>query len=304
MHDNSKPTRGRYNVLTMPSSDKRLNNITYTEYFYRLELIAKALFKWENLPNDMEERWIENYLCWYGGCVFFRHPTFGYMVAQIAETGRPNFYNDPTKIKPIFYNMAYEGPQLINNNNCIIIRNNDDMIPTIATVKFYAYKLANIERTIDTNIIQQKTPLIVHMTDKQKQSYMQAVKERDANEHVIYADKQMDMDSIKTLNTTAPIVFDKLSYQKHMVYNECMTFLGVNNANMDKRERVQSAEVAANDEQIQANEDVMLKARQEAAERINKMFGTNIRVTRRSAQEGPQTAAGGDTRTDPEGGGE
>ena len=274
--------KSNYNVLTMPTADKRLNNMTYTEYYYRLKLISKALFKWENLPNGMEERWIENYLYSFGGCVFFKDEKLGFMVAQIASTGRPNYYNDPTRIRPIFYNMTYEGKQLINNHNCIVIRNNDDMIPTKPTIIFYATKLANIERTIDVNINMQKTPLIVHTSEKQKLSYQNAVKQRDANEHVIFADKNFDMGNFDVLNTTAPVVFDKLAYQKHMVYNECMTALGVNNANMDKKERVQSAEVAANDEQVQASEDVMLKAREEAAKRINEMFGTDIRVTRRS----------------------
>ena len=61
-----------------------------------------------------------------------------------------------------------------------------------------------------------------------------------------------------------------------------MTFLGVNNANMDKRERLVTNEVEANNQQVQASEDVMLKARERACKLINKMFGTNIKVTRRN----------------------
>ena len=61
-----------------------------------------------------------------------------------------------------------------------------------------------------------------------------------------------------------------------------MTFLGVNNANMDKRERLVDDEVQANNEQVQASEDVFLKARKDACKLINEMFGTNISVKRRN----------------------
>lgn len=272
-----------YKLLSMKNIAKQLNARTYTEYFYRFNLMARSLFKWENLPNGMEDRWIERFLFWEGNCIFFNDPLRGFMVAKAAETGKLNYYNDPTKVRPIFVNdMPYEGPQLINGQNCVVIRNNDDMLPTAPTMQFYAFKIANIERAIDVNIAQQKTPLIIQTTDKQRLSLKNAIDQRDVNEHVIFVDKAMDMESLKTLNTTAPIVFDKLELQKHMVYNECMTFLGVNNANMDKRERVQSAEVAANDEQIQANNDVMLKARQQAAENINRLFGLDVSVRRRS----------------------
>lgn len=273
-----------YKLLPYKKIAQQLNARTYTEYFNRFNLIARALFRWNNLPNNMDERWVERFLFWEGAAVFYKDPVFGYMVAKVASAGKYNYYNDPVRVKPILPNMPYQGAQLVNGDNCVIIRNNDDMIPTAPTMQFYALKIANIERTIDVNITQQKTPIIVRTSDKQRLSFENALNQRNENEIVIVVDKEMDIgENVKVFNTQAPIVFDKLELQKHMVYNECMTFLGINNANMDKRERVQSAEVAANDNQIAANEDVFLKARKRAAEEINLMFGTNITVERRNA---------------------
>ena len=56
---------------------------------------------------------------------------------------------------------------------------------------------------------------------------------------------------------------------------------------MDKRERLVADEVQANNEQVQASEDVMLKARQRACEEINRIFGTNISVERRKLDKIP-----------------
>ena len=193
-----------------------------------------------------------------------------------------NYYDEPTTIRPYATNYIYEGETLTNNINAVIIRNNDDMLPTSPTIQLYAYKLTNIERTIDTNILAQKIPTVVKCSDKQRLSFKNAINQRNDNEPVIYADKSMNTDEMTTLDIKAPIVFDKLQIQKHAVWNECMTYLGINNANMDKRERLVDDEVQANNEQVQASEDIFLKARQKACEEINRIFGTNISVKRRN----------------------
>ena len=269
-------------LLGYKSFSKRLNDRVLSDYYFRLMLIARALFKWENLPNGMDEKWIERYLFNEGACMFFKDPIKGFMVTGIGETGPLNYYDEPTTIKPVAPNYIYEGPILTNNVNAVIIRNNDDMLPTYPTIQLYSYKLTNIDRTIDTNIIAQKTPIIVKCSDKQRVSFKNAINQRNDNEPVIYADKSMNTDEIQILDVKAPIVFDKLQIQKHAVWNECMTYLGINNANMDKRERLVDDEVQANNEQVQASEDIFLKARKKACEEINKIFGTNISVKRRN----------------------
>lgn len=273
----------KYNLLSYQSIAKQLNNRVYTNYFYRLMLISKSLFKWENLPNGLDEKWIERYLFDEGNCVFFKDPNLGYMIAGIQTTGSLNCYNEPTTLRPYALNYNYpEEKDLMNNEDCVIIRNNDDSIPTYPTIQLFSYDLTNIKRTIDVNIQAMKMPTVVTMSDKQKLSFKQAIKQRDENEPVIYGDKNLDINNINVLNTSAPIVFDKLQVQKNNVWNECMTFLGINNANTDKRERLVDDEVQANNQLIKANEDVMLKAREEACKRINKMFGLNISVRRRT----------------------
>ena len=275
-------------MLSYKSLAKVMNDRVLTDYFFRIMLISKALFKWENLPNGMDERWIEEYLFSEGACLFYKDPIVGYMVAKLGTNGRLNYYNDPTNVYPIAPNYIYEGEQLVNDDNCVIIRNNDDMIATSYTIQLYAYKLTNIDRTIDVNIIAQKTPIIVKCSDKQKLSLKQAITQRNDNEPVIYADKNLDLSNIEILDLKPPVVFPQLQIQKHAVWNECMTYLGINNANMDKRERLVDDEVQANNEQVKASEDLFLKARQEACKKINKIFNLDIKVRRRTLDELPQ----------------
>ena len=274
-----------YEIIKQSSIAKNLNDRTFSDYYYRLMLIARSLFKWENLPNGIDEKWIEKYLFLEGNCLFFNDFKFGFMVTKAAEAGPLNYYDEPTLLRPVATNFIYEGEPLKNNKECVLIRNNDIMIPTAPTIQLYAMKLTNIERTIDTNIIAQKMPIIIRCSERQKLSLKQVMNQRNDNEPVIYGDKSLDTNQMEVLKTDAPIVFDKLQIQKHAVWNECMTFLGINNANMDKRERLVDDEVQANNEQVKASEDVMLKAREKACELINEIFKLNVRVRRRSLTE-------------------
>lgn len=264
---------------------KRLNNTTFNEYRKKLKLLAKTAFKWNNLPNGIDEKWIEEYLYSEGKCMFFKDDTLGLMVAKCAEGGMLNPYDEPTILRPVATNYTISR-EYENNVDCVLIRNNDEMTPTASSINLYAYRLTDITRTIDINIAAQKTPVLVLCTDKQKQTLKNVFAQWDGFEPVIYGDKELDLSGVKVLKMDAPIVFDKLQIEKNHIWNECMTFLGINNANMDKRERLVDDEVQANNEQIEMFAQVMLKSRQRACELINGMFGTNISVEFRNGTEG------------------
>ena len=278
-----------YPLLSYKSVAQYSNNITFSYYYYKLMLIVKALFEWENLPNGLEARWIEKYLFEDGACVFFKDKNLGFMVAGIAQDGGVNCYGDTTTLTPVAVNYVYSGDKpLMNGEDCYIIRNNDLRLPEFGVVRYYAYKLCNLDRAIDVNIEAQKTPTIVRCTDKQRLSLKNAINQRRDNEPVMYVDESLDLNAITTLDLKPPMVFKDLQVQKHMLINEFFTDIGVNNANMDKRERMVANEVEANNEQVKASEDVLLRCRQEACKKINDIFGLNIKVRRRELEEVPE----------------
>lgn len=269
-----------YDVISMKTIAQQLTNRTYTDYYYRLMLLARSVFKWENLPNGMDEKWIERFLFNEGQCMFFKDEKTGFMVTKCTASGELNFYDEPTTLHPVATNYN-DNKARTNNKDCVIIRNNDESIPTSPTIQLYALKLAEISRTIDINVNAQKTPVLILCSEKQKLTMKNVFKQWNGFEPVIYGDKNLDIEGIKSLKIDAPIVFDKLQYQKHSVWNECMTFLGINNANQDKRERLVDDEVRANNDQIEHSALIMLKARERACEQINEIFNLNIKVSMR-----------------------
>lgn len=268
-----------YDTLNFKEMNKKLNNLTFTDYFYRLSLIALSIFKWENLPNGINERWIEKYLFDIGECMFFKDPILGFRVSKSIDKGI-NIYNEPIDLEPESTGLT-EPKTYKNGIDAVLIKNNDLSIPTLPTLQLYAYRLADLTRAQDVNITAQKTPILIITSDRQKLTMKNVFNQWSGNEPVIYGDKEMNIDGVKVLKTDAPIVFDKIQIQKHQLWNEVMTFLGVNNANQDKKERLVDDEVQANNEQVKICLDVMLKARQTACSEINRIFGTNIKVSAR-----------------------
>lgn len=270
---------GNYNVMSFESMAQKLNNLTYTDYYYRLMMLARSLFKWNNLPNGIKSEWIEKYLYHDGECGFFKDKILNEMVTKVTDYGGYNNYDEPVKLNPYGTNYTAKKP-LVNGKEIVLIKNNVARIPTANTIKLFAWRLADITRTIDVNTTAQKTPIIIRCSSAQKNTLNQMFKQYADNEIKIMVDKSLDStaDVFEVLKTNAPIVFDKLQLQKHAIWNEIMTFLGINNANQDKKERLVDDEVQANNEQVEYSANVMLQTRKQACEEINKLFGTNISV--------------------------
>ena len=261
------------NTLKYKSFAKQMNNRVFNDTYIDLMLIAKSVFEWVNLPNGMNEKWIEDYLFSEGSCIFFKDKTKGYMVTSYTPVGNLNHYNEEIYVRPVANNYQDRPEKLENNIDCVIIKNNDLSMPTAPTIEIYAHKLTTIDRTIDTNILAQKTPVIISCTEKERQSLIQFMDKRNDNEPVIFVTDKMSREGIKVDDLKVPMVFKDLELHKHMIRNEILTRLGVNNANQDKRERLVTDEVQANNEQVEACFNTMLKARQKACEEINRIFG-------------------------------
>lgn len=252
-----------------------LNAWTTIDYLNRLKEYALNMFEWINLPKTVDARFIELVLFEEGKINFFEDKLIGFLALRVNESGKQNVYNEFNK-KYIYANNGFS--RVRNLRNSVTIYNNYLRTPTYTTVNLYAIRLARVTRAIDLNIEAQKTPILITCPENQKLSLKNVYEQYKGNAPVIYTDSEFNLDSVKVLKTDAPFVVDKLTLYKHDIWNEVMTFLGVNNSNQDKKERLVANEVDANDEQIEQARFNMLDARKDACKKINDMFGLNIDV--------------------------
>ena len=256
------------------SLDKNME--TYYEYLDRLTELAISMFEWKNLPDNIDERFLEFTLFKYGQAVFFYDAELGdYLALQVATNGGFNVYRIPLRRRAYAVN-GYQ--KQLNIEDSVIIYNNMLRRNSIRTVKLYAERLANLDRIIDVNANAQKTPVLIQGTDQQKLTLQNVYKEYDGNAPVIFGYSDLDLKGFNVLKTDAPYVSDKLYQLKTQLWNECLTYLGISNLNIQKKERLVADEVVRNQGGTIASRYSRLNARRQACEMINKMFGLDIEV--------------------------
>lgn len=252
-----------------------LNNRTYLQYYNRLLELAINMYEWKNLPPSIDERFLELTLFSDGMAVYFRDEILGDLCLQCMIGGNLDVYRIPIR-RTAYATNGYQAE--LDNTNSVIIFNNYTHTNSMLDVEMYARRLYEIERTIDVNVKAQKTPLVIRATENQRLTLKNMYMQYDGNEPFIFGDKNLDMDGIKVLKTDAPYVADKLNILKRQIWNEALTYLGIENSNTEKKERLVSDEVTTNLGGVEAQRFCRLNARRQAVKAINEMFGLNISV--------------------------
>ena len=256
-----------------------INNLTYIDYLNRLKLIATSLFSWKNLDENAgfgASRFLEQVLYENGRACFVKDKEKGYLALKVNPSDKLNVYNLPEKV--LAWSLGYNKEYLFDD--IIYIMNNELEIPTSNTINLFAYRLYETERTIDTNLIAQKTPVLIEGDTKTILTLKNVYMQYSGNTPFIFGNKQFDISNkLNVLKTDAPYLIDKLEDHKHEIWNEALTFLGINNANTDKKERLITSEVESNDDLINYYLNCFYKTRKDACDRINKKYDLNIEIS-------------------------
>ena len=251
------------------------NQRTYLQYVNRLTELSISMFEWKNLPSTIDARFLELALFNDGMAVFFKDEVMGYLGLQVMIGGKLDVYRIPIA-RTAFAQNGYQ--MELNPSNSVIIFNNMLHTNSILDVQEMSKRLYEIQRTIDVNVMQQKTPKIITCTENQRLVMKNLYAQYIGNEPFIFGDKNLDLSGIKTLDTTSPYVADKLYELKTQYWNEALTYLGISNVNTIKKERMITDEVQRNLGGTIASRYSRLFMRQQACEQINEMFGLNISV--------------------------
>lgn len=249
------------------------NNATYIQYYNRLTELSISMFEWKNLPDTIDERYLELALFSMGMCVFFKDEVMGYLALRTTISGGFNVYRIPIR-RRAFADNGYNKELTIDDS--VIIYNNLIHTNSMLDVRLFANKLADLDRTIQVNARAQKTPVLIKCDENQRLTMLNLYKEYDGNAPVIYGDKALNANGLTVLKTDAPYNADKLYTLKTQVWNEALTYLGISNINSVKKERMITDEVTRNQGGVVASRYSRLESRRKACEQINKMFGLDI----------------------------
>lgn len=272
-------------MKTKKITETDIDNIITESFLYkRIELLALNQMEYSGLDDlDLEERHIERFLFNEGKCLWFKDAKYGLMCLPCQAKG-VNVYNDPTSWRVTGFGYTKE----VLAKDGVLMENNKLRMPTREVVTYFTRSLYEIVRARDVNIKTLKLPFVLATDEKQVLTVKKILADIDNNVHAIISNKNVINleEVIKILPTGAKPFTAELTDVYHDVLNECLTYLGINNANTDKKERLITDEANANNQFIESCSEMFLESRRRAVDKINEKFGTNITVKLRNIDKG------------------
>lgn len=254
------------------------NKMAYMTYYAQLLEIAISRFKWINLPKTVDARFLELALNTKGFALFFKDEDIGFLGMNTTIGGQLSNYNIPIN-RQAFASNGYKANRTIRDS--VIIWNN--LIHTNGQLKLLEFSkdLYNLECIIRTNANAQKTPLMILCDERTRLTMENLYQKYEGNAPFIFGSSRnsdLSVTSIQAMNTQAPYLADKLYQLKANIWNEALTFLGISNISITKKERMVSDEVNRMQGGVLASRYSATEARKQACKEINNMFGLNIDV--------------------------
>lgn len=287
-----------YNSKRSPSS-VHVKNTGLANYFKRY-LLQKAMsvFKWDNIP----ETWSRDYFlytlyCW-GFVGIIETDKFGVIPQAGGLYGYDVFYR-PTNI--IITNPLLKGilkPRI--NIDCAVVKLAPDYGGIMDIVSYYADMLAVCAEAAAVNIMNSKLSYVFPAKDKpQAESYKKMFDRVASGELAVVIDKTLFDDEGRP--TWAPFTQNiKESYIAPQILSDMRkieemfdTDIGIPSANTDKRERLISDEVNANNVETASKCELWLETIRQGLDVANDLFGLSLAVDWRVDPQQSMTQTGG-----------
>lgn len=254
------------------SMNQRRNELVYALLRNQFSQIVIDNFDWTHKDGSplsdvgLTSRHIETPLFRNGGACIFYSPSIGWNALPATPLGDFNVYFEPTAWQVLGYNFS----EPFSEANAAYIRNNLAAAPSFDIVNFYAEEIADVQRTIDTQLFLHKTTYLVKSSNKDALSKKNILAKKADNELAVFVTDAVSADDFELLPTPTPYIIDKLYDYKQKLNSEFLSLFGYNSNPAEKGERLIVPEVNANNEITENGyAGAMLQMRLNACEKLN-----------------------------------
>ena len=273
----------QYNAMRSPST-VHCRNTALVEYYTRY-LFQKVIsvFEFENLPEEWADNYFKYVLFGYGVIAVIYTDKYGVICQDCGLSGFDVFYQ-PTRC--IIANPHLPGIKEFKiHENCEIIKLQPDYGSVMDLVTTYADLMALALETTGANLLNSKLSYVFFAENKTAAESFKKLYDRVASgEPMAVIDKNLLLEDgtpawqIFTQNVGQNYITDRLLNDMKTLEDQFNTVIGVPNANTQKRERMITDEVNANNVDTQCRVNLWLETMNKDISQVNKMFGTDIKV--------------------------
>lgn len=262
---------------------------TYQMYVRRLTMLAENVFEYKNLPEYIDLSYLNDTLLKQGSIAFFKDEIMGVIALPYTPIGKLDIYGRPMKIMARAYNGTFF--RTLNRDEFVIMYDNTLRSSIYLDILQISERISMNKRTIDVNIVQQRTPRI-WKTNKDKERTIKDLSNNiDGFEENVLTYDTLDIDEMQCVLAPAPFVADKINANLEKEWAEFYQLVGISHLQEQKKERLIIDEMNASQGGTIASRFSRFETRKRAIEEINKKFGTNIEV---EYYDGEPSMLGGD----------
>lgn len=250
---------------------------TYLMYQREMLTLAENVFEFENLPAYIDVAFLNKTLLRNGAIAFFKDEVLGLIALPFNTVGTLDIYGRPNEIE--VYGEDSKGyHRKLKQDEYVIMYDNNGRYPLYLDICQMAERISLCVRTIDINMIHQRTPRIWKTDQDKALSVKSMINNIDSMQEDIAVYDSMGVNDVSAVLAPAPYVADKIDNHLDQLWKEFYRLIGVANLQEQKKERLIQDEMSASQGGTIASRYARFEPRENAIRKINEKFKTNISV--------------------------
>ena len=244
---------------------------------------TQSMFKYDGLPETIPQIYLERYLQVYGHCIIAKANNDLYAFWG-GFAGAPDAYYNPTQY--VVSNVALNLYKTFDiDKDCVLCRSDSNIQGLAFIFKKYGCMLVENTLTIYSLLKTARASLLLSATDDKTKKECDIFIDKLESGEIYCIGENPFFEGIKvhsSMQGSAGLINQFIELEQY-IKASCLNEIGLNaNYNM-KRESLNSAESALNDDFLIPLIDNMLACRKDFVNKVNDMYGTSITVELNSA---------------------
>lgn len=276
-----------YDSARNPSSIHTKNTALFNYFVRYLFKKVISVLDFENLPETWASNYFKYVLFGYGYIAIFKTDEYGVIPQQCTLGDTMTLFYQPKRA--IITNPVFRSSKdLIIGEECEVIKLQPDFHGVLDIVTNYADLLSICLETVGVNLINSKTSMIFFAEDKaMAESYKKVFDKINSGEPMAVVNKKLrGIDGernweVFTQNVGANYITTNILDDMKTIEDRFNTRVGIPNANTQKRERLISSEVLANDVDTKALVNLWLDTLNDDIMKVNSKYNLDIKVSYR-----------------------